>query len=231
MSRPKDAERTKEVKEKIAEIAINLFIKKGYDKSSINEIIKKSNTNKGTFYHYFSSKEDLINFLGKQIVSEMVPLIDKIAENPNLNALEKLKKCFNSIKAFKFKNHKKMILLGKIMYKEENLKFRYHINNIIIELYVPIFAKIISQGKKEKTLKVNDPEDTAEIMFRFASVMGEMLVPLIIDGKFKVKNIKLFLERAKSYKKILKQILGIDEKGFNIFNFNEKIIKKMFYLK
>jgi AcrR family transcriptional regulator len=228
MARTKDKKRTKEQKEKIADIAINLFIKKGYDKSSINEIIKKSHTNKGTFYHYFESKEDLMNFLAQEIIMAMIPAVQKIADNPKLNALEKIKKSFNSIQAFKFRNRKKIMLLAKVMYKEENLKLRYYINDIALELYKPIYAKIITQGKKEKVFKVDNPEDATEFMFRSAMMMGEMLIPILLQKKLTLKNMALFMRRANFYKKILKQILGIEKKEFNIFNFNHNIIKKMF---
>ena len=231
MARPKNEKRTKEQKEKIANIAMSLFIKKGYEDSSINEIIRKSNTSKGTFYHYFTSKEDLMNFLAKQIISGMIPGVKKIADDPHLNALTKMKKSFNSIKTFKFKNRKKFMLLTQIMYKEENLKLRHHINNIGIELYKPIFTKIISQGKKEKTFKIDNPEDTAEFMFRSALMMGEMLVPIVLQKRLTLKNIKLFTRRIKFYKNMLKNILGIEEKRFNLFNFDKNMIKKMFQSK
>ena len=231
MARPKDKKRTKEQKDKIVKTAINLFIKKGYANSSINEIIKKSCISKGTFYHYFSSKENLLNFWAQQITSAMLPNVEKIANNPQLNALNKLKKSFDSIRAFKFKNRKKMMLLGQVMYKEENLKLRYYINNITIDLYKPVFTKIISQGKKEGSFKIDNPEDTAELMFRSASMMGEMLIPILLQKKLTLKNITIFMRRFKSYKKILKQILGIEEEKFNLFSFDKNMIKKMFQSK
>lgn len=185
MARTKNKKRTEEQKEKIVNSAIKLFIKKGYDNSSINQIIKASNTNKGTFYHYFNSKEDLMNFLAEKIISAMIPGVEKIANDPHLNALEKMKKSFTSIKSFKFKNRKKIMLLSQVMYREENLKLRYYINNIAMDLYKPIYTKIIIQGKKEKLFNVDNAEDTAEFMFRSAISMGEMLVPILLQKKNK----------------------------------------------
>lgn len=47
-------------KRKVAEIALQLFVEKGFQQTSIQEIIAKANISKGTFYNYFSSKNDCI---------------------------------------------------------------------------------------------------------------------------------------------------------------------------
>jgi AcrR family transcriptional regulator len=47
-------------KRKVADIALSLFIEKGFQQTSIQEIIEKANISKGTFYNYFTSKNDCI---------------------------------------------------------------------------------------------------------------------------------------------------------------------------
>lgn len=49
-----------ERKRKVADIALKLFIDKGFQNTSIQEIIDKAEISKGTFYNYFSSKNDCI---------------------------------------------------------------------------------------------------------------------------------------------------------------------------
>ena len=39
--------------------AFRLFLEKGYDKVSMNELVRVSGMSKGAFYHYFTSKEEL----------------------------------------------------------------------------------------------------------------------------------------------------------------------------
>jgi AcrR family transcriptional regulator len=47
-------------KRKVADMALKLFIEKGIQQTSIQEIIEKANISKGTFYNYFSSKNDCV---------------------------------------------------------------------------------------------------------------------------------------------------------------------------
>lgn len=53
----------KNTKSKIVEAAWSLFYEKGYDNTTVDDIIAKSGTSKGSFYHYFPAKDSLMGSL------------------------------------------------------------------------------------------------------------------------------------------------------------------------
>lgn len=63
-----------EIKKKIAEVATNEFLKKGYENSSMRTIAKKAHTSIGNMYHYYPNKEELLKFI-------IMPTINVIEEN------------------------------------------------------------------------------------------------------------------------------------------------------
>ena len=48
------------VRKKLLDTALELFLDQGYENTTVNEIIKKSKTSKGSFYHHFRGKEELL---------------------------------------------------------------------------------------------------------------------------------------------------------------------------
>ena len=75
-------------KSRIVKAAWTLFYKKGYDQTTVEDIIAASKTSKGTFYHYFKGKESLLNslsYLLDQKYEELSTVID-----PTLSECEKL---------------------------------------------------------------------------------------------------------------------------------------------
>ncbi|MCQ2519987.1 MAG: TetR/AcrR family transcriptional regulator [Lachnospiraceae bacterium] len=58
---PKKSDRN--VKGDIVVAAWKLFYEQGYDETTIDDIIETSNTSKGSFYHYFEGKDDLLSSL------------------------------------------------------------------------------------------------------------------------------------------------------------------------
>ncbi len=55
--------KTNATKSKIVNAAWNLFYEQGYENTTVDEIISRSGTSKGSFYHYFNSKDSLLSSL------------------------------------------------------------------------------------------------------------------------------------------------------------------------
>lgn len=84
MSR-KDSRNTKG---RIVNAAWELFYEQGYDDTTIDDIVERSETSKGSFYHYFASKDALLSTLSELFdnkYEELKPSID-----PNAGCLDTL---------------------------------------------------------------------------------------------------------------------------------------------
>ena len=75
-------------KSRIVKSAWNLFYKNGYDDTTVEDIITASKTSKGTFYHYFKSKEGLLNTLSYLFDEKYEELMENMEES--MNSYEKL---------------------------------------------------------------------------------------------------------------------------------------------
>ena len=61
-----------ERRKEILETAERLFLTKGYTKTTVNDILKEIGIAKGTFYHYFKSKEEVMDEIIMRIIKEDV---------------------------------------------------------------------------------------------------------------------------------------------------------------
>ena len=75
-------------KSRIVKAAWTLFYKKGYDQTTVEDIISLSKTSKGTFYHYFKGKEALLNTLSELFDEKYEDLASEM--NPDLSCYDKL---------------------------------------------------------------------------------------------------------------------------------------------
>ncbi len=67
-----------------------LFLSKGYEETSITDIMKMAGGAKGMFYRFFQSKEEVMQALGNQMFFENNPF-DAVKERSDLNALQKIR--------------------------------------------------------------------------------------------------------------------------------------------
>lgn len=76
------------IKERIIDISWKLFYEKGYDNTTVDEIIQACGISKGGFYHYFHTKGDLLNSLSYMFDSQYENALKKM--DPDMNSFEKL---------------------------------------------------------------------------------------------------------------------------------------------
>jgi AcrR family transcriptional regulator len=78
------------VKEKITEQSIRLFEKKGFSETSIQDIVDSLGVTKGTFYYYFSSKEELLMDIHLGYIDDLLAQQERIFKDQSQTCKEKL---------------------------------------------------------------------------------------------------------------------------------------------
>ena len=77
--------------EKILEVSKRLFLEKGYDNTTIQDIVDElGGLTKGAIYHHFKSKEEIIHALGDRMFFENNPF-EAVKKRTDLNGLQKIR--------------------------------------------------------------------------------------------------------------------------------------------
>ncbi|TVY09660.1 FAD-dependent oxidoreductase [Paenibacillus cremeus] len=63
---------TRKKRDYMMEVALKLFIEQGYDQVSVDDIIAATHTSKGTFYHYFAGKDEILREIPKKQIDLIV---------------------------------------------------------------------------------------------------------------------------------------------------------------
>jgi len=111
LARPANNHENKKIE--LLSIAESIFLIKGYEQTSIADILKESGISKGGFYHYFSSKEDILSESISKIIDESIEYLRPVIEDKSLDALEKFK--LFMIKKSEFQKDK-IEYRGKLIY-------------------------------------------------------------------------------------------------------------------
>ena len=77
-----------DVKSRIVSAAWQLFYEKGYNGTTVDDIIAVSGTSKGSFYYYFSTKDELLNSLSLILDEHYEKLEEEM--DPKMNSYDKL---------------------------------------------------------------------------------------------------------------------------------------------
>lgn len=203
-------------KNEILDAAQELFFTKGYKQTSIESIIKKIGVAKGTFYYYFKSKEDLMDKLVKRMTNQILLEIKKITERTDLNALAKLNRAYITTRNVKLENIDLVKLYLKVLYKDENIILRHKIYMSNVDLLVPEFAKIISQGVKEKIFNTPFPHKAAKLIFEVAQTLGNSTAKLFLEMDENPEVVEKLKREIELYEDAIERIIGAKKGSINI---------------
>lgn len=147
-------------REELIDTAEELFVKKGYDETSVSEIVRKARVAQGTFYYYFKSKDDIRNAIIDKNIDEVKVIIDKMMATKDLSALERMT-------AFSFGFRDWASEKGRLMeyiHEEKNEILHYRMSRKVLDYLTPAYEKIIRQGIKEGVFTTKYPAEAAKAL-------------------------------------------------------------------
>lgn len=210
----------------IIDAAQMLFYTKGFDVASVNEIINTIGIAKGTFYHYFTSKYDLLNAVIERFITQISESIQPILHNENINAVEKLNTCFRQIGQIKFEKKEFMFELLKIMNKDENIILRYKMITRSIEFLTPIISQIIQQGIDERLFSTDYPTECTEYILSISGYLNAKLSKIILEILEKKQDVAVLIDNYEAYERTIERIIGAAENSISLAD--EELIRKFF---
>jgi AcrR family transcriptional regulator len=195
-------------KAEILDSAQRFFFMKGYEETTIQEIIDDLNIAKGTFYYYFKSKIELLDELIEKISTEMASRLYSIVES-EMNAVDKFNLLFQKGTAFEMENIDVFIVFLEVLFREENAIIRDKMYRRMIEKNTPFFIKVIKQGIEEGIFDTEYPEDVGEMMMQIGRNLNESLCRLFLNEDVSSKTILSTVQRKmRVYEYSLERVLN-----------------------
>ncbi|HBF1290584.1 TPA: TetR/AcrR family transcriptional regulator [Clostridioides difficile] len=159
----------------ILDVSTRLFTEKGYDATSLQDIINDTKLSKGAIYHHFASKEEILEAIFNRIGEENTTALAKIRDDNALNGIEKLRSIF---KAALF-NSNQSLMLTVTPCLLDNPRFLAMQLRQLYQIVAPKFIKpILQQGIDDKTIQVQNPGELAEAIMVLSNIWLNPLVSM-----------------------------------------------------
>jgi AcrR family transcriptional regulator len=204
-------------KNEILDAARKFFFQKGYEQTSIQDIIDDLNIAKGTFYHYFTSKIDMLDRLVDRTTREISAVLTHIVESDR-NAIDKFNEFFRAATVMKMQRLDVFLVMLKVMFKDENTIIRVKMYRRMVEENAHLFSTIIKQGITEGIFSTQFPEDVGELLMQVGSVLNETVCRLLIKKDAEPHYIVETIEtKMKLYQNAMERILGAPTGSLQIY--------------
>lgn len=201
----------------ILDAAQRLFMSRGYDATTVNDLITAVGISKGAFYHHFSSKDDVLRALVWRVAEQGLAAVLPLFERDDLTPLEKLKAFFKDGQQYKKENSTALRSVINVLFREENLRLRLQSAEQMTEIIVPHLGRVLEKGAELGEFDIEDPEETARLVLNLGSLLHEAFaVALKLGESRKSEAILLLRKRTDSCERAIERLLGIPKHSLSI---------------
>ena len=149
-----------ERKQELIDTAERLFLEKGYEQTTVADIVREIEVAQGTFYYYFSSKEKILEAIIEKDITALEEDVRQIMSREDANAAIKLNAVVNSIIGISTSRREIMDYLQD----ESNAVMHEKMERHTIERLVPLMARVVAEGTNAGIFDVQYPTESVEFL-------------------------------------------------------------------
>ena len=168
-------------KQELLRIAYQMFIEKGYEATSIDEIIAEAHIAKGTYYYYFPSKEATLEEVINMMISDEVQRAKAVLSAP-IPVPEKLVGVITSLRPEQNESN-----IADALDQKENIVMHEKINRRIIDEAVPLLTEVVSEGIVQELFSCDHIEERVKMILLMSNHLFD-------NGNFTEGDIEVFID-------------------------------------
>ena len=172
----------------LLKIAYRMFTEKGYENTSIDEIIAEAGIAKGTYYYYFPSKEATLEAVIDQMITEEVMRAREAVDTP-MPVPEKIAAVISSLRPGQDEES-----IANAAQAKENIILHEKLNQRLITEATPLLSEVIKEGIAQGIFECGQIPERVRMILILSSRMFD-------EGEFADNDVTAFID-------VVEKILG-----------------------
>ena len=193
----------------ILDVAQRLVYTKGYEQMTIQDMLDDLQISKGAFYHYFDSKQAVLEALVERMGEEALHLLVPIVHDQALPALDKFQRYLATANRWKIGQKAFFLALLRVWFTDTNAIVRQKLLAIGIREIAPLLTEIIRQGVQEGVMTTTYPDQMGEVVASLAQDAGETIGALLLSFDPERAAIQRAERSVAAYTEAFERVLGV----------------------
>lgn len=187
--------------------AERLFYAKGYEKTSVQDILTEINFSKGGFYHHFDSKLSVLEAICEQRAQESCEQAKEVAAACEGNAIDKLNAVMRASEILTSGQQSFAALLLQVAYRDDGALMREKMKKSQLVCMQPVFEEIVAQGIAEQTFFVSDIPFSAQMLLRMNLMLTDEIAFLLNEEDNEERIMDAVIRKLNVYRASIERIL------------------------
>ncbi len=191
------------------DVAQRLVQAKGYEEMSLQDVLDEVDASKGAFYHYFDSKQALLEAVVERSVDDAMAALAPVLGDPDLPALRKLERVFAGIASWKAERKELVLAIMEVWNSDGNAIVREKLRRMTVSRMVPLLSAVVRQGIDEGVFTAVSPDETAMVFVSLMQGFQELAVDHFIARQAGTVTFEVVQRSVVSFTEAFERILGI----------------------
>ena len=197
-------------RDEFIEAGQRLIQTRGYEQFSIEDLLAEVGASKGAFYHYFDSKQALLQAIVDRLIELVLPPLTRVVEDEHLTAVDKFRTYFRTVASLKAERADFLLQLMRVWYSDDNAIVREKLRRQQIARIAPHIAAIVRQGVSEGSFALTDPDSMARVILALVLDTGDEAGELFMKRQAGELDIDTVRRRFNTYQIALERLLGVN---------------------
>ena len=193
------------------DVAQRLVETRGYEAMSVQDVLEALEVSKGAFYHYFDSKQALLEAVVERFADGAMTAMVPILNDPNLPAVKKLERVFAGIAGWKAERKELVLGIIAVWSSDSNAIVREKLRRMTVRLMVPLLSTVIRQGVDEGVFRVASADETAIVLVSLMQGFQEHATQLFLARQANTIPFDIVERTFAGFTRAFERILGVAE--------------------
>ncbi len=205
-------------REVFTDAAERLIRSRGYEQMTVQAVLDEVGSSKGAFYHYFDSKEALLEAVVERIATGAREVVGPIVQDPETLADEKLQRLFLALGQWKTERRDLVLGLMDVWLSDANAVVRDKLRRTAMATLGPLFVEIVRQGRDEGSFTVASPDHSAQVLQSLFEGLGETARELLLARHGDAVEFDEVRRTFAAYEEATERVLGLEAGSFSFMN-------------
>lgn len=205
-------------KDSILKTAEKLFFERGFDETSIQDILDALSISKGGFYHYFESKIALLEEICRQRCAVELERIRSELHSGRFNPMQKLNLLLGALHLYNREPPEFTALVLKISYIDGDVHFREQTRSYMLENLRPMVDDAIREGMADGSFFTRSPGQIGRIVLMLGYDVNDEVSRILAENPENPDCAIEIIDLLNAYRDSVENLLGATFGSISLFD-------------
>lgn len=201
-------------REELLDVAFDLCRSQGFESMSVEQVTRAAGVAKGTFYHYFPSKDVMLEQLVQRFGDALFDHLSAAMTTADGTGRDRLRRLLEAAGSYKLAQSD--IAYASFIYRDDNFALRHRLFGAWRERAREVLTPVIREGQTDGTLAVADVDGAADIVLLLWFEAADQLWLRALAAPDADRFAQIMVSGAASLYQAQERVLGVPEGSFAV---------------